>query len=209
MLEKCIADVGGTYLFCDTDSAAIVSAERRVQIPMPDGAQAITAMSWAKVQSIVDRFASLNPYSSKLVKDKSILKVHKVNWDEHKQRRQLFGVQHRCEEICAFTRKPQLTFRSSNRRHTAWAISIRRRTRPKDGITKFRYGYSRPGTRTHARRARIKAHSTRMVRTPGDDEIDAKHSASCPEKPCQGAAHAPEHFMMLPQVCRFGCSSKR
>ena len=27
MLEKCIADAGGTYLFCDTDSAAIVSAK--------------------------------------------------------------------------------------------------------------------------------------------------------------------------------------
>ena len=27
MLERCIADAGGTYLFCDTDSAAIVSAE--------------------------------------------------------------------------------------------------------------------------------------------------------------------------------------
>ena len=28
MLEKCIADVGGTFLFCDTDSAAIVSAKQ-------------------------------------------------------------------------------------------------------------------------------------------------------------------------------------
>jgi hypothetical protein len=37
MLEKCIADAGGTYLFCDTDSAAIVSAEHRQQIVMPDG----------------------------------------------------------------------------------------------------------------------------------------------------------------------------
>src|SRR5215468_4125204 len=25
MLERCIADAGGTFLFCDTDSAAIVS----------------------------------------------------------------------------------------------------------------------------------------------------------------------------------------
>src|SRR5260370_18539442 len=38
MLEKSIADAGGTYLFCDTDSAAIVSAENRQQIAMPNAA---------------------------------------------------------------------------------------------------------------------------------------------------------------------------
>jgi hypothetical protein len=45
MLERCIADAGGTYLFCDTDSAAIVSAEHRHLIAMPDGAEPITALS--------------------------------------------------------------------------------------------------------------------------------------------------------------------
>ena len=29
MLERCIADAGGTFLFCDTDSAAIVSAQHK------------------------------------------------------------------------------------------------------------------------------------------------------------------------------------
>ncbi len=91
MLEKCIADAGGTFLFCDTDSAAIVSSEHGKQIAMPDGVKPITALSWDEVQRIVDRFQSLNPYSRKFVKDRSILKVHKLNWDRNKQRRQLFG----------------------------------------------------------------------------------------------------------------------
>jgi hypothetical protein len=90
MLEKCIADAGGTYLFCDTDSAAIISAKHRQRVTMPDGAEPITALSWDEVQSIVDRFEPLNPYDRKLVPG-SILKIHKLNWDRNKQRRQLFG----------------------------------------------------------------------------------------------------------------------
>jgi hypothetical protein len=87
MLEKCIADAGGTFLFCDTDSAAIVSTAHKQRIPMPNGAKPITALSKAEVQRIVDRFDSLNPYDL----DGSILKIHKLNWDTNKRRRQLYG----------------------------------------------------------------------------------------------------------------------
>ena len=87
ILEKCIADAGGTYLFCDTDSAAIVSTKRRQQIPMPDGAAPITALSHHDVDEIVQRFEALNPYDLK----GSILKIHKLNWDENGQRQQLHG----------------------------------------------------------------------------------------------------------------------
>ena len=82
MLEKCITDAGGTYLFCDTDSAAIVSSEHRQQIAMPDGAEPITALSYDNVRQIVSRFKSLNPYKL----DGSILKIHKLNWNENKRR---------------------------------------------------------------------------------------------------------------------------
>jgi hypothetical protein len=87
MLEKCITGAGGTFLFCDTDSAAIVSTAHRQRIAMPNGANPITALSRAEVQRIVDRFDSLNPYDL----DGSILKIHKLNWDSKKQRRQLYG----------------------------------------------------------------------------------------------------------------------
>jgi hypothetical protein len=90
MLEKCITNVGGTYLFCDTDSAAIVSTQHKQQIAMPDGAPPIAALSHTEVDEIVQKFAKLNPYDRQIVPG-SILKVHKLNWDQNKQRRQLYG----------------------------------------------------------------------------------------------------------------------
>jgi hypothetical protein len=102
MLEKCIADVGGSYVFCDTDSAAIVSAKKRQRVSMPKG-KSITALSWTEVQSIVNRFESLNPYDPELVKG-SILKVHKVNCDANKQRRQLFGYSIAAKRYALYTK---------------------------------------------------------------------------------------------------------
>jgi len=103
MLEKCIADAGSTFLFCDTDSAAIVASKHRQQIPMPDGAKAITALSWGEVQHIVDRFETLNPYNRKVVPG-SILKIHKLNWDQNKQRRQLFGYSIAAKRYALYTK---------------------------------------------------------------------------------------------------------
>ena len=103
MLEKCINDAGGTFLFCDTDSAAIVSSKHGQQITMPDGAEPITALSRAEVQEIVDRFETLNPYDRKLVPG-SILKIHKLNWDRDKQRRQLFGYSIAAKRYALYTK---------------------------------------------------------------------------------------------------------
>ncbi len=103
MLETCIADAGGTFLFCDTDSAAIVSAQRRQRITMPDGAIPITALSWNEVQRIVDRFEQLNPYNRQIVPG-SILKIHKLNWDRNKQRRQLFGYSIAAKRYALYTK---------------------------------------------------------------------------------------------------------
>jgi hypothetical protein len=100
MLEKCIADAGGTFLFCDTDSAAIVSTAHRQRIAMPNRAKPITALSRAEVQRIVDRFASLNPYDL----DGSILKIHKLNWDSNRQRRQLYGYSIAAKRYALYTK---------------------------------------------------------------------------------------------------------
>jgi hypothetical protein len=105
MLERSISDAGGTFLFCDTDSAAIVSTKQRKRIAMPDGAKPITALSWSEVQSIVDRFESLNPYDPKLIPG-SILKVHKLNWGPDKQRRQLFGYSIAAKRYALYTKTP-------------------------------------------------------------------------------------------------------
>jgi hypothetical protein len=103
MLEKCIADAAGTFLFCDTDSAAIVSSEHGGPVAMPDGAEPIKALPWATVERIVDRFESLNPYNRRLVPG-SILKIHKLNWDAHKQHRQLFGYSVAAKRYALYTR---------------------------------------------------------------------------------------------------------
>ena len=103
MLEKCIADAGGTFLFCDTDSAAIVSSEHGGPAAMPDGAEPIKALSRTEVQAIVDRFETLNPYDPKLVPG-SILKMHKLNWDSNKQRRQLFGYSIAAKRYALYTK---------------------------------------------------------------------------------------------------------
>ena len=103
MLERSIRDAGGTFLFCDTDSAAIVSTERRKRIDMPDGAKQITALSRSEVKNIVGRFESLNPYDPKLIPG-SILKVHKLNWDRDKKRRQLFGYSIAAKRYALYTK---------------------------------------------------------------------------------------------------------
>jgi len=70
---------------------------------MPNGAKPVIALSWAGVQRIVDRFTALNPYSRKLVPG-SILKIHKLNWDRDKQRRQLFGYSIAAKRYALYTK---------------------------------------------------------------------------------------------------------
>ena len=98
MLERCVRDAGGTYLFCDTDSLCIVSNEHGGLVPCEggpfklEGRDAVDAISWKTVNEIADRFNGLNPYKKKLVHE--ILKVEDVNFvgsDPSKPRRQLFG----------------------------------------------------------------------------------------------------------------------
>lgn len=99
MLERCVTDAGGSYLFCDTDSLCIVSSEHGELVPcrggthkLDDGREAVKALPWKEVQAIASRFNSLNPYRSSLVPE--ILKIEDVNFidsDTRKPQRQLFG----------------------------------------------------------------------------------------------------------------------
>lgn len=99
MLEKSVAEAGGSYLFCDTDSLCIVSNERGGLVPCPggtrkldDGREAVKALSWKEDETIAGRFNKLNPYNRSLVPE--FLKIENINFvdsDPHKLRRQLFG----------------------------------------------------------------------------------------------------------------------
>jgi hypothetical protein len=203
MLERCIADAGGTYLFCDTDSAAIVSAKHRQRILMPNGAQPIVALSWAEVQHIVDRFESLNPYNRKLVPG-SILKIHKLNWDVNKQRRQLFGYSIAAKRYALYTK-------------TRNDIEI---VEPKaHGLGYFYPPKDSPGGWNHDVPLWIfEAWDWIMRGVLGlkrtkpawfDLPVMMKLTLSTPHHALQylakGPLTRPNNFMMLPQICRFGC----
>ncbi len=98
LLECSVRQAGGAFAFCDTDSMAVVANETGGLIPcpggpepLPDGQEAVRALSWAQVEAIRERFAALNPFDREAVPG-SILKLEKENYDEATgQRRQLWG----------------------------------------------------------------------------------------------------------------------
>jgi hypothetical protein len=98
MLEKMVVDGGGTYLMCDTDSMAIVASEHGGLVTcqggphkMPDGNDAIKALSWGDARKIVNRFKSLNPYNKKVVPGSILNIVEEINFDSDGKQRQVYG----------------------------------------------------------------------------------------------------------------------
>ena len=92
MTEACVDEKKGSYLFCDTDSLAIVSSKKGGKLALP-GSEGVRILSWTAVQEIVDRFASLNPYDSAAING-SILNLVDANFIElhgRKTQRQLYG----------------------------------------------------------------------------------------------------------------------
>jgi hypothetical protein len=98
VLEKIVTDAGGTYLMCDTDSMAIVASENGGLVPcnggpykMPDGRDAIQALSWTKAREIANKFKSLNPYNKKIIPGSVLNIVEELNYDATGKQRQLYG----------------------------------------------------------------------------------------------------------------------
>ena len=98
MLEKMVADAGGSYLMCDTDSMAIVASEHGGLVSciggahkMPNGSDAIKALSWSETRQIVDRFKTLNPYNKKIVPGSILNVVEEINFDSDGKQRQVYG----------------------------------------------------------------------------------------------------------------------
>lgn len=98
MLERMVADEGGTYLMGDTDSMAIVSSEHDSFVPCnggshqtSDGNDAIKALSWEKVREIVNRFEALNPYDKTVIPGSILNIVQELNFDSEGRQRKLYG----------------------------------------------------------------------------------------------------------------------
>jgi hypothetical protein len=74
LLEHVVEEASGTWMFCDTDSMAIVATPNgsdlipcpRGQHRLSDGTPAIKALSYQQVNGIRARFNSLNPYDKTL-----------------------------------------------------------------------------------------------------------------------------------------------
>jgi hypothetical protein len=98
MLERLITDEGGSHVFCDTDSMAIVSTEHGSVIPCPggqhtadDGQAAVLALNFGQVEAIRARFEALNPYGAEVAPG-SILEIENENYSDvtAETRRQLY-----------------------------------------------------------------------------------------------------------------------
>jgi hypothetical protein len=110
LLEREVDRRGGTYVMEDTDSMAIVAMERGglVACPgglhkVPDGREAVKALTWKDDESIRDRFASLNPYDRTKIAG-SVLKVEGENFGHDGQQRQLHCLAISAKRYALFTR---------------------------------------------------------------------------------------------------------
>lgn len=110
LLEQIVVDAGGSYLFCDTDSMAIVSSKDGGFVPcvggpyeLSDGQEAIKVLPWAEVERFVHKFERLNPYDRQDVTD-PILKVEKVNFGPDGKQRDIGGYAIAAKRYALYTR---------------------------------------------------------------------------------------------------------
>lgn len=111
MLERMVADAGGPYFMCDTDSMAIVSSEHGGLVRctggshrMPDGCDAIKALPWKQVGEIVDRFEALNPYDKNVIPGSILNIVQELNFDSEGRQRQLYDYGISAKRYVLYTR---------------------------------------------------------------------------------------------------------
>jgi hypothetical protein len=112
MLEHMVRDMGSQIAAMDTDSAMIVSTKDGGLVPCAGGPYrlenyearsgnaAIKALSWAEVDSIRERFESLNPWRDTL--KTPFLKLEKENFDANGERHQLFAYCVSAKLYCLF-----------------------------------------------------------------------------------------------------------
>lgn len=113
LLEREVADRGGSYACCDTDSMAIVSSRRGGLVPCPggpyrtrEGEEAVRALPWEGVEEIRERFAALNPYDPEAVPG-SVLKLEAENLDPGTgERRQLWCLAISTKRVAFYERLP-------------------------------------------------------------------------------------------------------
>ena len=91
ILERMVAEAGGTYLLTDTDSMLIVASKNggRVACQTQTGST-VNAITWKQVARICAKLNKLNPYDRNAVTD--LLKIEPYNYDRNGKQQQLFGL---------------------------------------------------------------------------------------------------------------------
>jgi hypothetical protein len=108
LLERCVTNAGGTAVFGDTDSMAVVASKRGGLVPCPggphtlDGAPAVRALNRATVDAIAGQFARLSPHDRDAIPG-SILKIEDVNYAPTGEQRQLYALAVSAKRSCLFT----------------------------------------------------------------------------------------------------------
>ena len=104
LLEHEVTRAGGSSVFCDTDSLAIVATTHGGSIQcQTNDADTVTALSWGTVDEIVARFAALNPYDQSIVPG-SVLEIEKENFDSNGDRLELWCWSISAKRYALFTR---------------------------------------------------------------------------------------------------------
>lgn len=132
LLERCVTDLGSTNAMEDTDSMGIVATEAGGLVACPggsyrtnDGREAVKALTWAQVDSIIRRFEALNPYDRKAVPG-SILKIEDDNFDPiSRAHREIHCFSISAKRYALFLKKPdgeiQLLQKDVNNKRNAWS----------------------------------------------------------------------------------------
>jgi len=108
LLERLVTDQGGTWLFCDTDSMAILTGQENSLVPcpggshrMPDGRDAVKPLTRGQVQKIRDTINALNPYDRTKVPE--LLKDETADTNRTGQ---VYGLAISAKRYCLFTYGP-------------------------------------------------------------------------------------------------------
>jgi hypothetical protein len=109
LFEHELTEPGGLWATCDTDSGAVVATESGGLIPCAggperdeEGRECVRALSWARVDRIVERFAALNPYDRSLVPG-SLIRLERENVDPRTgERRQLYCYSISSKRYCLY-----------------------------------------------------------------------------------------------------------
>jgi hypothetical protein len=115
LLERLVADAGGSYLAMDTDSMLVVSSQDGGLHActggcsrLPDGREAIKALSWRELEAVLRRFDPLRAFDTQLIPD--FWKLEKTNFegnDPTQRRRQLWCLAISAKRYALFAGEPE------------------------------------------------------------------------------------------------------